>query len=540
MSDTTLLLGGRIYSPADADATAMAVTQGTITWVGSDKVGRALHPDAEVVDLQGAFVAPAFVDSHVHATSTGLLVNGLDLTGCASLTEFLHALRDYVEEYPGAVVWGHGWDETWWPERRPPTREEIDKAAGGAPVYLSRIDVHSALVSTSLIDRAPMAKEAEGWSDSGPLTRVAHHHVRRAAREALSTQQRREAQLAFLRHAASQGVACVHECAGPDISGADDLTSLLELSGQGGLPEVIGYWGELGALEQARQLGVRGLAGDLFVDGAIGSRTAALRESYADDPTTAGALYLDAQQIAEHLVACTKAGLQAGFHVIGDAAVAEVCAGFRQAAEVVGTPALASMRHRVEHLEMVNPQQAAELAGYGVVASMQPQFDAAWGGPDQMYARRLGPERGTQLNPFAKLAASGATLAFGSDTPVTPVDPWGAVRAAVYHRTEGFGISPRAAFVAHTRGGWRAAGVDDGLTGMLVPGAPATYAVWDVDELVVAAPDSRVQRWSTDPRSGVPPLPDLAPGTRLPRCLRTVLRGQTIYTREPEDDDLVG
>ncbi|MER2092915.1 MAG: amidohydrolase family protein, partial [Saccharopolyspora rectivirgula] len=142
MSDTTLLLGGRIYSPADADATAMAVTQGTITWVGSDKVGRALHPDAEVVDLQGAFVAPAFVDSHVHATSTGLLVNGLDLTGCASLTEFLHALRDYVEEYPGAVVWGHGWDETWWPERRPPTREEIDKAAGGAPVYLSRIDVH--------------------------------------------------------------------------------------------------------------------------------------------------------------------------------------------------------------------------------------------------------------------------------------------------------------------------------------------------------------------------------------------------------------
>lgn len=86
MSDTTLLLGGRIYSPADADATAMAVTQGTITWVGSDKVGRALHPDAEVVDLQGAFVAPAFVDSHVHATSTGLLVNGLDLTGCASLT----------------------------------------------------------------------------------------------------------------------------------------------------------------------------------------------------------------------------------------------------------------------------------------------------------------------------------------------------------------------------------------------------------------------------------------------------------------------
>ncbi|MEU5846964.1 amidohydrolase [Saccharopolyspora shandongensis] len=539
MSETTLLLGGRIHSPADAGATAMAVTDGTIAWVGTDEVGRALHPDAEVIDLEGAFVAPAFVDAHVHATSTGLLLNGLDLTGCASLTEFLHALRDHVAEYPGTLVWGHGWDETWWPERRPPTRDEIDRAAAGAPVYLSRIDVHSALVSTTLVDRAPLTRDAEGWSEHGPLTRVAHHHVRRAAREALGTAQRKEAQLAFLRHAAAQGVACVHECGGPDISGADDLADLLAISAQGGVPEVVGYWGELGAVDRARELGVRGLAGDLFVDGAVGSRTAALREPYSDDRTTVGVLYLDAHAVAEHLVECTKAGIQAGFHVIGDAGVAEVCDGFRKAAEIVGVPALASLRHRLEHLEMVDEQQAAELGRFGVVASVQPSFDAAWGGPGDMYARRLGVERGTRLNPFSKLAANGVLLAFGSDAPVTPVDPWRAVRAAVHHRTAGFGISPRAAFTAHTRGGWRAAGVDDGITGTLVPGAPATYAVWDAGELVVAAPDSRVQRWSTDPRAGVPGLPDLSPGAPWPRCLRTVLRGETIYTRTSEDDELV-
>ncbi|MER7011393.1 amidohydrolase [Saccharopolyspora sp. NPDC000359] len=539
MSETTLLLGGRIHSPVDAAATAMAVTDGTISWLGSDEVGRALHPDAEVVDLEGAFVAPAFVDAHVHATSTGLLLNGLDLTGCASLTEFLHALRDHVAEYPGALVWGHGWDETWWPERRPPTREEIDRAAAGAPVYLSRIDVHSALVSTALVERAQLARGAEGWSDSGPLTRVAHHHVRRAARESLGSGQRKEAQAAFLRHAAAQGVACVHECGGPDISGADDLADLLAISAQGGVPEVIGYWGELGAVDRAAELGVRGLAGDLFVDGAVGSRTAALREPYVDDPSTSGVLYLDANAVAEHLIACTRAGLQAGFHVIGDAGVAEVCAGFRKAAEVVGVPALASLRHRLEHLEMVDERQAAELGSYGVVASVQPAFDAAWGGSAAMYARRLGVPRGTLLNPFSKLAASGALLAFGSDAPVTPVDPWRAVQAAVHHHTDGFGVSPRAAFTAHTRGGWRAAGVDDGVTGTLVPGAPATYAVWDAGELVVAAPDSRVQRWSTDPRSGVPPLPDLSPQAPMPRCLRTVLRGETIYTRVPEDDEIV-
>jgi predicted amidohydrolase YtcJ len=536
LSSTTLLLGGRIYAPSTPDATAMAITGDTIAWIGSDQVGRALHPDAEIVDLAGAFVAPAFVDAHVHATSTGLLLNGLDLTGCASLTEFLHALRDHVEEHPGALVWGHGWDETWWPERRPPTRAEIDTACRGVPVYLSRIDVHSALVSSALVERAPLAPGAPGWNEQGPLTRFAHHHVRLAARDSLGRAQRREAQREFLRQAAAQGVACVHECAGPEISGEDDLAELLDLARQGGFPEVVGYWGELAAVGKARELGVRGLAGDLFVDGALGSHTAALLEPYTDAPTTSGALYLDAEAITEHLVECTRSGIQAGFHVIGDAGVAEVVEGFRRAVEIVGLPQLASLRHRLEHLEMIDVEQAAELGKYGIVGSVQPGFDAAWGGPNDMYVRRLGPARGMEMNPLSRLASNGVLLAFGSDAPVTPISPWSTLRAAVHHRTEGFGISPRAAFTAHTRGGWRAAG-SDGVAGTLAPGAPATYAVWDAGPLTVSAPDTRVQRWSTDPRAGVPGLPALEPGSPLPRCLRTVLRGETIHVADPDEDD---
>ncbi|GGP54088.1 amidohydrolase [Saccharothrix coeruleofusca] len=508
-----------MHSPTAPDATAMAVTDGTVVWLGQDSVGRALHPDAEVVELDGAFVAPAFVDAHVHATSAGLLLTGLDLTGCASRAELLDAVR----AAPGSLVWGHGWDETRWPDQRPPTRAELDRAAGGARVYLSRVDVHSALVSTSLVELAPGAREADGWSDTGPLTRAAHHHVRGAAKDALPVEQRRAAQRAFLRHAASKGIAAVHECAGPDISGRDDLADLLALADG---PEVVPYWGSLEHVD----LPVRGLAGDLFVDGALGSRTAALSHPYHDRPDTSGALYLDAEAVAAHLVACTEAGLQAGFHVIGDAAVAAVVEGFERAAAAVGVPALAARRHRLEHLEMVTPEQAAKLGSWGVVASVQPLFDAEWGGPEGMYAQRLGVARGTALNPFAHLAAAGVVLAFGSDAPVTAVDPWAAVRAAVHHRTDGLGISPRAAFNAHTRGGWRAAGVDDGVTGTLQPGAPATYAVWDAGQLEVAAPDSRVQRWSTDPRSRVPALPAL--DGPAPTCLRTVLRGRTIYERE--------
>ena len=512
----------------------MAVVDGTVAWVGQDTVGQTLYGNAdEIIQLDGAFVAPAFVDAHVHATATGLTLTGLNLTGCRSYIELLEAVRRVVSDgQAGSVLWGHGWDETRWPQQRPPTRTELDQAAQGHPVYLTRVDVHSALVSTALLELAPQARGAEGWSDQGPLTCQAHHYVRAAAKNALDATQRHKAQLSFLEQAAAQGVASVHECAGPDVSSVDDLRELIALAATKTLPHVIGYWGQLDAFDVLQATGARGLAGDLFVDGAIGSRTAALLAPYTDEPTTSGTLYLTAKDIAEHVIACTHAGVQAGFHVIGDAAVAELIAGFEAAEKTLGATTLASSRHRIEHVEMLNPAQVAQLASWGVIASMQPQFDAEWGGASGMYAQRLGVDRGSALNPFSALASAGVALAFGSDAPVTPVDPWATVRAAVHHRTQGFGISPRAAFTAHTRGGWRAAGIDDGLTGTLVPGAPATYAIWQVDELVVAAPDARVQRWSTDPRARVPALPVLEPDASLPTCLRTVLRGEVLFEQD--------
>jgi predicted amidohydrolase YtcJ len=500
---TTLYTNARIHG---VEATAMAVEGGRITWLGADFCGAVVN----TIDLNGAFVAPAFVDAHVHATSAGLLRTGLDLTGAESLSDVLDAVRDRAVN-TDVLLWGHGWDETRWPENRPPTRAELDAAAGNTPVYLSRIDVHSALASTALVELATGARTAPGWSADGPLARDAHHHVRRAARESITPAQRAEAQLAFLRHAASMGIACVHECGGPDISGADDFAELLSRSGD--LPRVVGYWGEFGDLPR----GARGLAGDLFVDGAFGSRTAALSEPYTDAPHTSGARYLTAERIADHVVACTEAGHQAGFHVIGDAAVAEVVAGFQHAEKVVGESALAGARHRLEHLEMVTSEQAAELARLGVTASVQPLFDAHWGGQDGMYAQRLG-DRAAALNPFATLAAEGVTLALGSDAPVTPVDPWATVRAAVEHRTPGSGLDRDTAFAAHTAGGWAAAGETGGV---LVAGAPATFAVWDarVDELTEGRRGRHRDLVSHD-------LPLLG---EAPRCLRTVLDGNTIY-----------
>ncbi|MFF1545624.1 amidohydrolase [Streptomyces sp. NPDC058291] len=529
---TVLLRRGEVHSPADPFATAMVVERGQVAWVGSEGAADAFADGVDdVVDLDGALVTPAFTDAHVHTTSTGLALTGLDLSDAPSLAAALARVRDFAAARPqDKVLLGHGWDASRWPEARPPRRDELDEAAGGRPLYLSRIDVHSAVVTTALLDLTPAVRAASGHADGEPLTRDAHHAVRAAAFAAVTPGQRAEAQRAALAHAASLGIGSVHECGGPEISSEDDFTGLLRLAAAESGPRVVGYWAEQD-VDKARELGALGAAGDLFVDGALGSHTACLHGPYTDADHT-GTAYLGAPEVAAHVVACTEAGLQAGFHAIGDAAVTAVAEGVRAAAERIGLARIRAARHRVEHAEMLTPETIAAFAELGLTASVQPAFDALWGGEEGMYAQRLGAERARTLNPFAALLRTGVPLAFGSDSPVTPLDPWGTVRAAAFHRTPEHRVSVRAAFTAHTRGGWRAIGRDD--AGVLVPGAPADYAVWRTDELVVQAPDDRVARWSTDPRSGTPGLPDLTPGAGLPVCLRTVVGGRTVFVRPSE------
>jgi predicted amidohydrolase YtcJ len=528
---TTLLVNGRVHSPTHPDATAMAVRGDVIAWLGSDDVGRSQFPGAHVVDLDGGFVAPGFVDSHIHLAATGLTLSGLDLRPATSRAHCVQMVADYAAAHPGQPVWGHGWDESAWPENTAPSTAELDAVLGDRPAYLARVDVHSALASTGLRRLVPELPAAAGSAAEQPLAGDAHHLVRAVARGLLTAEQLAEARAAALQAAAAAGIVAAHECAGPEIGGLDDWLQLRAIDHG---VEVIGYWGEaVTTPAQARALmeetGARGLAGDLFVDGALGSHTAWLHEPYTDAPDRIGTCYLDPDAIEAHVRACTEADVTAGFHVIGDAAVSAVVAAFERVVADLGVGAVARCGHRLEHVEMVSADQAAKLGAWGIIASVQPNFDALWGGGNGMYARRLGAARGSELNPLALLASQGVPLALGSDAPVTGINPWASVRAAVNHHTPGSAISARAAFAAATRGGWRAGGVRDGTAGTLVPGAPASYVVWDAGPLDVTAPRDAVQRWSTDPRSRVPALPRLRPTDALPVCRQTVHRGAVIY-----------
>ncbi|MBT0568135.1 amidohydrolase [Williamsia sp. CHRR-6] len=529
---TQLFVGGHVYSPQAFDATSMAVTDGVISWIGSDQVGRALHPQVPVTDLDGAFVAPAFVDSHVHLTSTGLSLNGLDLSDATSRADCLTRLREYAATTPpGELIWGLGWDDSTWTDHASPTTDDVDAIVGNRPVYLARIDEHSAVASTALRTIADKAADAAGFDPQQPLTAEAHHLVRAAARGLLTAEQRTRAQRRALDEAAANGIVAVHENGGPDISGLADFVAIGALDHA---VQVRRYWGQaVTDVDAARSLlaatGADGLGGDLFIDGAIGSHTAWLTHPYADDLHNHGVSYLDEDAVIAHLRACTEAEVQAGFHLIGDAATDCLTRALRVLLAEFGSARVARCHHRIEHAEMVGPDAAAVFADAGMTASMQPIFDALWGGPGQLYEQRLGGARAAGLNDFAGLARAGVNLAFSSDSPVTAMNPWQQIRAAVNHHNPDSAVSPRAAFAAVTRGGWRAAGVADGTRGVLMPGAPADYAIWRVENLVTAGSSEKVQRWSTDPRARVPALPDMSPGAALPVCVQTVRAGQPIH-----------
>ncbi|GAB3565715.1 amidohydrolase [Arthrobacter alkaliphilus] len=544
----TMYRNGSVYTAADPFATAMLVDGGTVAWVGSEQAATSIADSSmEVIDLRGALLAPGFVDSHMHLTETGIAADSVQLAGVHSARELLDAVA-LAGKAPGTtgVVLGHGWDESAWPDKTLPAPEELDRAAGGRHVYLARVDAHSALVSASLASSAGL-DGLDGYDGTARVVRSAHSAARLVARQFPDSERRRYQELA-LREAAANGYVALAEMAAPHICSVDDLrmsaswnsapwNSAAWNEGGAGGPGILPYWGELAtsaehasAILEGLDVPVLGLAGDLNIDGSIGSRTAALSADYTDAPGHRGNLYVSVDEAAAHIVACSALGIQAGFHVIGDAGLKAALDAFDVAAAEVGEQRVRAAAHRLEHVEMADAGDLARLAKHSITVSAQPAFDAIWGGAGKLYEQRLGA-RSTAMNPFASYYSTGVPVCFGSDSPVTPLRPWSSVRACLEHSNPDQRISARAAFLGHTRAGWRAAKERNPLMGQLVPGAPANFAVWEVEELMVQVADDRVQSWSTDPRARTPLLPALDSGND-PVCLQTVREGREIFASE--------
>jgi predicted amidohydrolase YtcJ len=471
----------RTLDPARQRARVVLCVDGRIAWVGEDP-DDAPAPDGRTVrrvDLDGALLQPAFVDAHLHLTATGLGLGGLDLTDCRDLDDCLAAVRAVTEILPGRVVWGSGWDDHHWPEQRPPAADELTRAADGRPVLLLRADGHSAVVDRVALESAPFARadgveRDPGGRPTGLIRREAIFLARRWFFAELGEEQLADARDLVTRHAASLGIASVHEMGGPDLLGSEDFDRWIE----GDWPiEVVPYWGDAD-LDFVAARGLRQVGGSLLLDGTLGSRTAALDEPYAD-ALGSGHLYRNTDDLVEFSAEAVLRRIQPGYHCIGDRAVRQAVEVLRRVADAVGVDALRATRPRLDLCELVPAELIPEIADLGCVAVVGPSFDRTWGGPGGLYAARLGTERAAEMNPLRPLDEAGVTVAFGSDAAACPMEPWEGIDAATSHRRPGFALSRDRALHASIAGGRAAARQDD--AGRVAVGQRADLAAFTPD-----------------------------------------------------------
>ncbi|WP_029069686.1 amidohydrolase [Jonesia quinghaiensis] len=535
---STLVINAVIHSGQHPFAQALLIENGVIAWCGDmDAAASYQRTATQIIDAQGALLTPGFVDAHVHVLETAFALSATSLSprdGIATREAALSALSAATKTWkPGDLpVTSIGWDDSAWPAASQLSWADIDAVAGGVPVYVPRADLHSALGSSALLSWAGLNDNHDG----SPLRGDRHVAVRRAMHD-VSDATRDQLYRMVLDYSAKRGVVELHENSAPGIDTREGLARLINMTQDpvSGFPRIVGYRGELvSTLEEAHAIseaipGLAGLAGDLSVDGSFGSRSAWLREEYADAPGNKGSLYLSTEQVAAHVTATSLAGLQGGFHVIGDAALDVVLTGYHNAAAQSDDIRRAIRRtgHRLEHVELVDDDALTVFTDLGIAVSAQPAFDAWWGGQQGMYATRLGQRRAQRTTPLRTLMSAGIPVAFGSDSPVTPISPWDGVRAAIWHHNTEERVSARAAFRAHSRGGHRVAG--DMATGEIRVGAPAHLVLWEADELGVQAENDGRSAWSTDARSGTPLLPYLAEQGESPRALITWRAGHIIH-----------
>lgn len=502
----------RIFGRAKEDLFDVKIESGVIASIFRAGTNRE---NQNSIDLDGGWLAPGFIDAHVHVTNTGVQHLALDTSQCGSYDEMSSILsRPQLAE---TVQLGHGWDDSKW-NRKADINVFSEKAP---PTYISRVDAHSALVSKALIKLAcakfPAIPKLAGFSETQPLTAEAHGVIREFAYSLISQAKRKEFISSAIQNFLGNGIVEIHEMAGPKISSFQDAQLVAEISKSSNLSTKI-WWGELNGHEAAKQLNAFGCGGDLFIDGSFGSKTALISNNYIDG--TAGRKYIDTDAATEHILAGYEFGFPTSFHAIGDDAIEIAIAAFEKAQSFLGKPNFQKLQHQIEHAEMLHEQQIQRGVDLQLVFSMQPQFSALWGGENGMYEERIG-ERWKILNPFHEILKNGGRIVFGSDSPVTDPNPWLSIAAATNMHNPEHSISYKAAFKAHTTNSVRSAPAFD-------VGYPANIAVWEVSNWHKVRPKDNRNRWSSDARSFPIDFPD---AQYPPKCLLTMVNGEISYSK---------
>ena len=537
---------GNIYTGVPANVQFSSVVREEAIAVRGDRiqaVGKIADleklkgPQTQIVDLGGHFVMPGFNDAHLHLDGAGQTKLSVDLTGVKSLDELRTRVEKKVEEsQAGDWILGSGWDETLWPVKAPPTRWDLDEVSNGHPVYLERIDGHIAVANTralqlgsiTLASRNPQGGRIDR-NENGEPTGILRETAKDAVADVIpkpSHRLRRQGLELALADLAEHGVTSAQ-----DYSPVWESFQIYEeLEKEGKLTARVTEWlpfdDSVADLTRKRDshpqsdlmLHTGMLKG--FMDGSLGSHTAALLEPYADDPKNSGLPQYDAAKLNDMAKERLLAGFQLGFHAIGDKGVQmalDAFAGAEKAAREANVKAANGgddFRLRVEHAQVTTPAQIAQFKTLKVIASMQPSHLLT----DMRWAQdRLGPKRAATSYAWLAFLSKGVTLAFGTDYPIEPVTPFRGLYAAVTRQSENGKqeyfpaqrLTMDQAISAYTSGS-AFAEFEEKEKGKLIPGMLADFVILDRD--VTASTPEKIL---------------------ATKVLRTVVGGKTVYEAKP-------
>jgi len=432
-------------NPAAPRAEALATKKDRILWVGDLKdTSRWKGKGTRIIDLRGMTVVPGFIDAHVHLIRLGQSLEWLNFRGARSKEEVLALVRQRVAQAdPDEWIVGQGWDQNDWPEPQFPTREDLERVAPANPVLLTRIDGHALWVNTRVLEMAKITKETpdppggrivrdpKTGSPTGILIDRAAELLSRVVPR-LGYEDRKASVLRAMGECSRVGITSIHDAGvGPEtIQLYKDLLhenalrvriyAMLRGPGQA-MDAYLDKGPEIGL--GGNRLTVRCIK--LMVDGALGSRGAALLEPYRDDPGDTGLLQLTEEAIYDVTRRALSENFQVASHAIGDRANRVVLDAYERALKETRRP---DPRLRIEHAQVLTPQDLPRFAKLAVLPSMQPTH----GTSDMYWAEaRLGPQRVSGAYAWRSLLDSGARIAGGSDAPVENVNPLWGIYAAV-------------------------------------------------------------------------------------------------------------
>jgi predicted amidohydrolase YtcJ len=522
-----ILTGAGLPNEIGQRVNAIAIGEHQILAVGSNAdILRRKGPRTRLFDLKDAFVMPGINDAHVHLADAGQNKLSVDLTGCNSLAEMLRRIKSAADRAePGQWLLGDGWDHTVWPGQKLPTRKDLDQVAQGHPGLFMRVDRHIAVADSAALAQAgitnstqnPLGGRFDRGAD-GELTGIVREtpavHLIEQKIPPPPPELRRRALLVALNDAVANGVTSVQ-----DNSAWEDFLVYQQLERDGKLPVRITEWLRfddplpvLVAHRAAQPGSDRWLRTGMlkgFMDGSLGSRTAALQLPYTDDPENSGLPRYDERKLDAMTGERSAAGFQIGFHAIGDRAVGMALDAF--------TGTSPNARDRIEHSQVVDPKDIPRYKKLGVIASMQPSHlltDMNWA------EARLGPKRARTAYAWKAFLDAGVPLAFGTDYPVEPISPFRGIYAGITRRSEAGTrsyfpedkLSLGQVLYAYTQGSAYAE-FSEGFKGKLVAGDAADFIVLDRDI------------------TKIPPREILDT-----RVLKTVVDGRAVYEAEQKDN----